>query len=591
MARVEWTRQSGEDVEVVIAMLLCSRFPNAVRVRPSQGDGGVDVFLPGPAGFGEERAVYQVKKYCENLTSTQKRKIKASYAKAVEASKRESWRITEWHLVMPLDLTSQNLGWLDGVIENAEFPCETNGLVFCDTMAADYPNVVDYYLRDGKDRLQTELSNLTAIIAGQRKREEGKALAPGDVYPDLSSIHKSLNACDPFYRYNFAVSDKPPPPEPVSVDEGLVAVCAMRHDSVWITFEIVARSLAALEESPINLQFKLAIPADDDELRQQVEKFIDYGAPLSLPAGVVSGSLDLPGGLGGDLRGASLQVLSVFDEVDAEETELAVAVIEPDSDAVIASTTITRTELTSGEGGGYRGIWTDSAGLFTIEMLARNGDHRQLAWNFSYEYDLNGRRPGDVVDSLKFIAANHGPNRIGIGLPYGPKDFTLSGAAPGQPDHETKALVVVVDALARLQDHVSVLLRMPGDLTQGQARAIVEAAKLVAGEAVRGPLTGPFTVHHKEALADSPVEPDMDKIYEFVAIKGIEFALGDVETSVGKQALFFRGRYQEIGMEESRIEPVSEGVSLRYTGDLEVTRVMVRPLPHEGFSAERSGET
>jgi predicted AAA+ superfamily ATPase len=84
VARVEWTRQSGEDVEAVVAMLLCSRYPNAVRVRPSQGDGGIDVFVPGPAGFGAERAVYQVKKFSENLTSSQKRKIKRSYQRVVD---------------------------------------------------------------------------------------------------------------------------------------------------------------------------------------------------------------------------------------------------------------------------------------------------------------------------------------------------------------------------------------------------------------------------------------------------------------------------------------------------------------------------
>ena len=109
MARVEWTRQSGDDVEAVVAMLLCNQYPNAVRVRPSQGDGGIDVFVPGSAGFGAERAVYQVKKYSENLTSSQNRKIKRSYQRMVETSNEEGWRITEWHLVMPLDLTDKSL--------------------------------------------------------------------------------------------------------------------------------------------------------------------------------------------------------------------------------------------------------------------------------------------------------------------------------------------------------------------------------------------------------------------------------------------------------------------------------------------------
>ena len=91
-------------------MLLCSRHPNSVRVRPSQGDGGIDVLCP-PGGFGAERAVYQVKKYHEKLISSQKREIKRSYQRVLEASEKEGWRITEWHLVMPLDLAKKSLAW------------------------------------------------------------------------------------------------------------------------------------------------------------------------------------------------------------------------------------------------------------------------------------------------------------------------------------------------------------------------------------------------------------------------------------------------------------------------------------------------
>jgi hypothetical protein len=69
MARVEWTRTSPDDVEAVVGMLLCSQSPNAVRIRPSQGDGGIDIFIPGDAGWGKERVVWQVKRYCANLTS------------------------------------------------------------------------------------------------------------------------------------------------------------------------------------------------------------------------------------------------------------------------------------------------------------------------------------------------------------------------------------------------------------------------------------------------------------------------------------------------------------------------------------------
>ena len=149
-----------------------------------------------------------------------------------------------------------------------------------------------------------------------------------------------------------------------------------------------------------------------------------------MPEGTVSGSLDLPAGLGGDLSGASLQVINVVEQrVDDEETELAIAMLAPDSDTVIASTTIKRAEFSRGQGGA-RSVWVDNAKLFTIEMLVKATDRRQLTWNLNTEYNLDGRRPDDVVDSLKFLAAMHTPNRIGIGLTYGPQEFSSGGTAP-----------------------------------------------------------------------------------------------------------------------------------------------------------------
>lgn len=420
------------------------------------------------------------------------------------------------------------------------------------------------------------MDNLTRILSGRLNRQENEPLMPADVLTDLTSIYKALNACDPFYKYNFGVSDDPPPDEPSPDEEGLVAVYAMRQDSVWVTIKIYALSLASLEERPITWRLQLAVPADDDELREQVQKFIDYGAPLSMPEGTVSGSLDLPAGLGGDLSGASLQVSNVIEQqIDDEETELAIAMLAPDSDTVIASTTIKRTEFSSGQGGGFRSIWVDNANLFTIEMLARNTSQRELTWNFHVEYDLNGRRPADLVDSLKFLAAMHAPNRIGIGLTYGPREFSSGGTASSADRYrEAKRWSVIADALARIQDHVAVRLRMPAQMTKEQAIAIIEAAKLVSGEAITGTMSGSFTVEHQE----KQIEPEMGKLYEFVAIKAIKFTLGDDEISVGKEALFFRGRYLEIGDDRSTIEPVSDGVSIRYAGDLEVRRVLARHL-------------
>jgi hypothetical protein len=54
-------------------------------------------------------------------------------------------------------------------------------------------------------------------------------------------------------------------------------------------------------------------------------------------------------------------VINVVEQpVDDERTELAIAMLAPDSDTVMASTTIKRTEFSRGQGGA-RGIWVDNA--------------------------------------------------------------------------------------------------------------------------------------------------------------------------------------------------------------------------------------
>ncbi|RIR12620.1 restriction endonuclease [Mycobacteroides abscessus] len=575
MARIEWTRYSGDDVEAVVGMLLCSAHPNAVRVRPSQGDGGIDVFIPGPRGFGADRAVYQVKRYSENLTSSQKRKIKGSFKRVVETAQKEGWRITKWHLVMPLDLTKQNLGWLDELTSDAEFPCETHGLLLCDTLASQYPNVVDYYLRDGKERMQAALSDLTAVLSGRKERRDGEALVPEDVVPDLVAIYKVLNACDPFYKYSYSVSDDPPAPNASPAKPGLVAVSAMKRDSVWITIEIFARSQVSLEESPISLQFRLMIPDDNEELRQQVQRFIDYGAPLSMPEGTVQGTLELPAGLGGDLANASLQVTSVIDRMDADETELKIAMLASDSEAILAKTELTRTDYSFGQNGGFRTVWADKADLFTIEMDADTNGHINFHLNV-HNFDLHGLTPSKIVNSLQFLAAMHAPNRLAFGSPYGPEDFNIAGTAPGEADTHAQRWAVVVQALARIQDHIATRLAIPSDMTTKQAYEITDAAKLLSGEPITGELTGPFTINHDQRA--SQLQPEAGRIYEFAAIKEVTITLGTQEIPICKESLFVYGRYLEIGDEQSKIEPVSKGASILYTGDVEPGQVLARPF-------------
>ena len=210
MARVEWTTLSGDDVETVVSMLLCSKMPGAQRVRPAQGDGGIDIFVAGTRGYQAERAVYQVKKFASNLTNSQKRKIKQSLNRVRDTSAAEGWKITEWYLVLPLDPTPGNLAWFSNLTDDVGFLCEWVGADKLGVLAANYPAIIDYYLRDGKERLAAAVESLAAIIAGRQGRSSGQPLVSSDVRSDLGAIYRAINEHDPHYRYEIAVSQSAP---------------------------------------------------------------------------------------------------------------------------------------------------------------------------------------------------------------------------------------------------------------------------------------------------------------------------------------------------------------------------------------------
>ena len=106
MGLVEWTRLSGEQVEELVAVLLCRKIPKMVRIRPSAGDKGIDLLVQKQNNTLE---VYQVKKFATNLTASQRKQIQNSLSRFEQYRIERSVTISEWHLVLPLDPTHENL--------------------------------------------------------------------------------------------------------------------------------------------------------------------------------------------------------------------------------------------------------------------------------------------------------------------------------------------------------------------------------------------------------------------------------------------------------------------------------------------------
>ena len=191
MAPVPWVTTPPDLIEQIVAVLLGNKNPQAFRIRPSSGDGGLDVLAPASRqGYFD---VYQVKKFATNLDDGQKRQIADSLKRAHDTHNDPSnpFLIETWLLTLPLDPTREQYKWLkdEASALHVPFNIEWRGLGFLEGLAADYPQVIDYYLRDGRDRLEDSIAILRDL-AQLSASQSGAVLEQADVASRLGKLRK-----------------------------------------------------------------------------------------------------------------------------------------------------------------------------------------------------------------------------------------------------------------------------------------------------------------------------------------------------------------------------------------------------------------
>lgn len=119
MARVEWSRLTGEDIESIYGVLLAREYPRSTRLKPSQGDGGIDILVPGAEGY----TVFQVKGYTGSISTSRKRHITNSWKRFQEYARERNLSIHEWFLSVPENPTKEQLDWISKLTSGAAHYC------------------------------------------------------------------------------------------------------------------------------------------------------------------------------------------------------------------------------------------------------------------------------------------------------------------------------------------------------------------------------------------------------------------------------------------------------------------------------------
>jgi len=475
--RVEWTTLSGDDVENLVAILLLQEFTDAVHVRPSRGDAGIDVYVP--SSDRTQMDVYQVKKFALNLTANQKSQIEESIKRLASSGDRTRFQVSRCYVTLPLNPTLENDRWLGELEAKYNIPLHWCGLSYLNGLVGKYPMVVDHYTHGGRQFLLDEMKKLVELLTDTREvgaaAETDGRLEAHHVRDYVGRLQMRLNSNDQFYSYDFEVGDH----EPVLVDRpGLVASMTQRFPgSPYVTVHLFEKFRGATDFYPSELLFR-PCPVNEDE-RQSFQDFIKFGLTTQVTAEFEA---RMPSGLGG-------------------EPSVGTVSIGPTAEAALA-TSVQRWEVLNLEGEGLAEVEIEVMkpvqGLQGGSSVTgrESADTFKAVWRFSGEKlslqispnDLTRRPVMEIQPGINFLAALNAKNFLRVSPQYGPRSEmrqSLSGLTPIQWAPAVKRLI---DELAVIQGETSTVIRFPDldALTQEKRHEINRASRLIQGEEITG---------------------------------------------------------------------------------------------------------
>jgi hypothetical protein len=480
-----------------MSVLLLQERPTAWRRRPSQGDGGVDVAEPNPDGY----FVYQIKGLTGPMTSTRRRQVGESLRRILDDPRLDR-PVTRWSLVVPLDPTSEDEGWFRRLTAGAAFPCDWKGQLFWDSEATKHANVIDYWFRDGKARLEGSVRDLQHLLA-----QPGTPLRAADVVGKLEDLRTAINRDDPHYRYEFSTSATAPQ---VRQEPGLVMIRAVQlGDGGYLTTSVYARYPQATEDAPIGGSMRIIIPRGaiqpgSRSLEADLQAFLDFGRGLELPEDAVQDVVvNAPAGLSGQAPTARA-VLGAAYLTDFRPHDDRLQVIDS-SGTVIAETTVHMIAATHGPRGGIELAGVDVGGAFDvrIQFMPVQGEERGRArLTVSGREDFVGVPVRHLLPGLRVMDALHAPHELVWRPEFGPAIFSRVPLPPTPVIQLPAGYLRLVEAMSVIQEHTSIPIVMPEELVSEEVLDILTTARLLREGVVRGTWTQGTLVFRPEAPED-----------------------------------------------------------------------------------------
>lgn len=461
-----------DTIERMIAVGLCRRHKHARRIKPSQGDGGLDVLVPAPGQTQLQVDNYQVKKFADGLDSSRERQIKKSLKRAIATHNEAKfgYQISKWYLALPMDLTREQEAWLFNLAADLDcpFPVEVFGLTQIEELLLAAPNIREYYLGDGLDRIREAMVQMGNLENLKSLAADPLAITATDSTSSLADLHRNINEADPHFDYDYEVTADHPH---LAAGPGRIASVVSRNapGAPYVTWHISTKYDTALEDRSIPGAYTVHQDRMSPEQRIAWDRWHDYGTPVELEGDVVDGfTVDLPSGLGGSLpaNDSVLRIGPAAGQFDGEPAGRALWVLEDADGKRLAERTFAFRLKARGMAGGEHRHGVDAEEYLTVDLYAMPPDSE----TGSVQVQLNlladkwvGEPVQRVLPAIRFAAAwTHGNvlrPRDEFDISVSSETLPVSGTSPISP-----VLVAAVEDLVRISTAARRHIALPRDI-------------------------------------------------------------------------------------------------------------------------------
>lgn len=492
MTQVNWERYSGEQVEEFVAAMLLLRNPHGNLITPSQGDRGIDIQIKAETGGYD---IYQVKKYASALSPSQKKAIEYSW-KTFLTQTAGRIQINSWNLALPYDPTPENLDWFEKLTGDSGITTQWYGRTQLDTLAADSPQLVDYYFGDGRQRSEQLLLDLISI-------QDNPASPSQDIdSPLLETLRNSLLAkatkitnmldeVDPFYRYECEIriggieelSKEYLPHSQRQQSEAFIAFLQRKDSNITTVLHVIPKCAESCRLKPIT--FGISVRAESGtEAYSVLQDFIQYGIP---PQNIQAEIKDVQSPPGGPLPGKGIISLIDYSEQDKlPPLEIKFSPNESDGEVFAVDVEhISHGVAPSGEGSYLR--LSDRSSVATITLLATAAN--ELADLRVGCNTFDGKKPSEVLPGLRLIAGLRNGGELELVVrDGGPQIFKARSG--GSDNQEIRAaarkIVAYVESLMEVQKHTFLPVMIPTmeTVSDYDIDSIIQIARLLRGETI-----------------------------------------------------------------------------------------------------------